>query len=102
MPQRRSGRVRQKVNGNEWVHATRTVAARLEEPGAPLNFSAPPNIMSFPKATGQCTLHEPVAAEVVSVLDDLVPLLRMLLLGRTTERIHVVKMKISGAYRQIV
>lgn len=81
------------------MHAIRTVAARLKEPGAPLNFSAPPNMMSFPKATGQRALHEPVAAEVVPVLDDLVPLLRMLLLGRTTARIHMVKMKISDAYR---
>ena len=63
---------------------TRTLAARLEEPGTPLNLSAPPNLSSFPMTTSQSALHEPVAAEIVSVLDDLVPLLRRLLLGRTT------------------
>lgn len=39
--------------------------------------------MSFPKATGQCALHEPVAAEVIPILDDPVSLLRRLFLGRT-------------------
>ena len=74
----------------------RTLAARLEEPGAPLYFSAPPNLMSLPMATRQSALHEPVAADVVSVLDDLVALLRRLLLGRTTHshtHIHMVKNK---------
>ena len=61
----------------------RTFAARLEEPSAPLHFSAPPNVMPFPKATGQSALHEPVATEVIPILDDLVSLLRRLFLGRT-------------------
>jgi hypothetical protein len=30
------------------IYLNRTFAARLEEPGAPLQFSAPPNVMSFP------------------------------------------------------
>ena len=58
----------------------RTLIARLEEVGAPLDFSAPPNLMSFSMATGQSALYEPVSAEVVSILSDLVPLLRRLLL----------------------
>lgn len=62
----------------------RTLATGLEEPGAPLYFSAPPNLMSLPMATRQSALHKPVTAEVVSVLDDLVPLLRRLFLGCTT------------------
>lgn len=68
-----------KEPGRTW---RRTFAARLEEPGAPLHFGAPPNLMSFPKATGQSALHEPVAAEVIPILDDLVSLLRRLFLGR--------------------
>ena len=58
----------------------RTLAAGLEEPRTPLDLSMPPNVVSFPIATGQSTLHEPVSAEVVSVLGDLVPLLGRLLL----------------------
>lgn len=52
----------------------RTFATRLEKPRAPLDFSAPPNVMSFPMAASQSALHEPVSAEVVSILGDLVPL----------------------------
>ena len=39
--------------------------------------------MSFPEATSQSALHEPVAAEVIPIPDDLVSLLRRLFLGRT-------------------
>ena len=76
--------------GETW----RTSAARLEEPGAPLHFGAPPNLMSFPKATGQSALHEPVAAEVIPILDDLVSLPRRLFLGRAAQ-IYVCHMAIK-------
>jgi hypothetical protein len=57
----------------------RTPTAGLEKPHAPLDFSAPPNVTPLPVATGQGALDKPVPTEIVSVLNDLVPLLRMLL-----------------------
>ena len=58
----------------------RTLVTRLEKPRAPLDFSAPPNVMSFPMAASQSAFHKPVSAEVVSILGDLVTLLGRLLL----------------------
>jgi hypothetical protein len=63
----------------------RTFATRLEETSVPLHFSAPPNLMSFPMATSQSTLYEPVATKVIPILDDLVPLPRRLFLGCTAD-----------------
>jgi len=58
----------------------RTLVTRLEEPRAPLDFGAPPNVMSFPMAASLSAFHKPVSAEVVSILGDLVTLLGRLLL----------------------
>ena len=68
----------QNQEGNEGVR--RTLVTRLEEPRVPLDFGAPPNVMSFPMAASQSAFHKPVSAEVVSILGDLVTLLGRLLL----------------------
>jgi hypothetical protein len=67
----------EKQERNEGIR--RTHVTRLEEPRAPLDFGAPPNVTSFPMAASQSAFHKPVSAEVVSILGDLVTLLGRLL-----------------------
>lgn len=60
----------------------RTLATGLEKSGAPFDLGTPPHVMSLLMASRHGALDEPVTAEVIAILDDLVTLLRMLLFRR--------------------